>query len=185
MSALEFRAVDIRADIELLQGLNRQEVDLIFAAARARRFSAKSVMTYQGEPADHLLLLWKGRARYFFETPNGKNSSWYGLRQVVPSAGRRWHPDLPLISSARKQCGTVSCWFGMAQPFVLSRDASLNFWKMQSPALWITCLGMSLPTPLYVPRLRGRDSLVYFSGIHPAWAKGSLAALNSISPTKS
>jgi CRP-like cAMP-binding protein len=29
-------------------------------------------MTYQGEPADHLLLLWKGRARYFSETPNGK-----------------------------------------------------------------------------------------------------------------
>jgi hypothetical protein len=75
MSALEFRAVDIRADIELLQGLNRQEVDLILAAARACRFSAKSVMTYLGEPADHLLLLWKGWARYFFETPNGKNSS--------------------------------------------------------------------------------------------------------------
>jgi CRP-like cAMP-binding protein len=72
MGALEFRAIDIRPDIELLRGLNRQEVDLIFAAARARRFSAKSVMTYQGEPADHLLLLWKGRARYFFETPNGK-----------------------------------------------------------------------------------------------------------------
>jgi len=72
MSALEFRAVDIRPDIELLRGLNRQEVDLILAAARARRFSVKSVMTYQGEPADHLLLLWKGRARYFFETPDGK-----------------------------------------------------------------------------------------------------------------
>ena len=53
----------------------------------------------------------------------------------------------------------------------LSHDAFLNFWKMQSPALWITCLGMSLPTPLCVRRLRGRDWLVYFSGIHPAWAQ--------------
>jgi hypothetical protein len=54
--------------------LGRRDTDLILAAAKRRRFHAKSVMTYQGEPADHLLLLWKGRARYFFETPNGKNS---------------------------------------------------------------------------------------------------------------
>jgi CRP/FNR family transcriptional regulator len=72
MSALEIRSVNVRPDIELLKGLKRQEIDLILAAATARRFPAKSVMTYQGEPADHLLLLWKGRARYFYETPNGK-----------------------------------------------------------------------------------------------------------------
>src|SRR5262249_27136790 len=72
MSALEFRGVNVRPDIELLRGLKRQEIDLILAAATARRFPAKSVMTYQDEPADHLLLLWKGRSRYFYETPNDK-----------------------------------------------------------------------------------------------------------------
>jgi hypothetical protein len=36
---------------------------LILRAARTRRFSAKSVITHQGEAADHLLLLWRGRAR--------------------------------------------------------------------------------------------------------------------------
>jgi CRP-like cAMP-binding protein len=70
MSALQFRAVDVPPDIELLRGLKRQEIDFILAAAKVRRFPAKSVMTYQGEPADHLLLLWKGRARYFFQTPD-------------------------------------------------------------------------------------------------------------------
>ena len=72
--ALESRAiaVNVRPNVDLLRGLKREEVDLILAAARARRVPAKSVMTYQGEPADSLLLLWKGRARYFFETPNGK-----------------------------------------------------------------------------------------------------------------
>ena len=72
--ALESRAiaVNVRPNIDLLRGLKREEVDLILAAARARRVPAKSVMTYQGEPADSVLLLWKGRARYFFETPNGK-----------------------------------------------------------------------------------------------------------------
>ena len=74
MRALESRAIAVNArpSIDLLRGLKREEIDLILAAARARRVPAKSVMTYQGEPADSLLLLWKGRARYFFETPNGK-----------------------------------------------------------------------------------------------------------------
>jgi len=72
MSTLEFQTGNVRPDIELLKGLKRQEVDLILAAAKVRRIPAKSVMTYQGDPADQLLLLSQGRARYFFETPSGK-----------------------------------------------------------------------------------------------------------------
>ena len=68
MSAPESQAVTLRPNIELLRGLKRQEIDLILGAARARRVPAKSVMTYQGDRADCLLLLWKGRARYFFES---------------------------------------------------------------------------------------------------------------------
>ena len=72
MTSLRFRSIDAPASTELLRGLKQQEIDLILAAARLRRFSAKSVMTHQGEPANQLLLLSKGRARYFFETANGK-----------------------------------------------------------------------------------------------------------------
>ena len=63
---------DVRPNIELLRGLKSQEINFILSAAKSRRVPAKSVMTFQDEPADHLLLLWKGRARYFFETPSGK-----------------------------------------------------------------------------------------------------------------
>src|SRR5215469_6875538 len=63
---------DVRPNIELLRGLKPQEINFILSAAKSRRVPAKSVMTFQDEPADHLLLLWKGRARYFFETPSGK-----------------------------------------------------------------------------------------------------------------
>ena len=70
MIALKPRAGNVSADI--LRDFKRQDIDLILAAARVRRFPARSVMTHQGEPAEHLWLLWKGRARYFFETPNGK-----------------------------------------------------------------------------------------------------------------
>jgi hypothetical protein len=57
MSALRPRAGTVCPNIGLLRGFKRHEIDLILAAARVRRFPAKSVMTYQGEPADHLLLL--------------------------------------------------------------------------------------------------------------------------------
>jgi CRP-like cAMP-binding protein len=72
MTGWRFRATDGPPNIGLLCGLKPQESDLILAAGRPRRFSAKSVMTYQGEPAEHLLLLWKGRARFFYETHRDK-----------------------------------------------------------------------------------------------------------------
>lgn len=72
MSALEFRATHVPHNFELLHGLDSREMDMVLAAARPRRISAKSVITSQGEPANQLLMLWRGRARYFFETPNGK-----------------------------------------------------------------------------------------------------------------
>jgi hypothetical protein len=65
MDAVKPRADSVCPNFDLLRGFKRQEIDVILPAARVRRFPAKSVMTYQGEPADHLLLLWKGRARYF------------------------------------------------------------------------------------------------------------------------
>jgi CRP/FNR family transcriptional regulator, nitrogen oxide reductase regulator len=72
MSALDIRAGNVPPNCELFRGLKRQEIEIILAAARTRRVSARSVMTYQGEPAEHIMLLWTGRARYFFEIPNGK-----------------------------------------------------------------------------------------------------------------
>jgi CRP-like cAMP-binding protein len=67
MTGWKFRITDI-PNIDLLCGLKQHDIDLILAAGRPRRFPAKSVMTYQGEPAEHLLLLWKGRARFFYQT---------------------------------------------------------------------------------------------------------------------
>ena len=81
MTALESHALHAPHGIEFLRGLKPHEIDVILAAAKSRRFSAKCVMTRQGEPAGHLLLLCKGRARYFFETENGKKLN---LRAITP-----------------------------------------------------------------------------------------------------
>ena len=114
MSALEFRGVNVRPDIELLRGLKRQEIDLILAAATARRFPAKSVMTYQGEPADHLLLLWKGRARYFYETPNGKKliMIWIAPGHSFGGAALVPRPSTYLLSTEAVRDSVALVWDG-------------------------------------------------------------------------
>ena len=111
---LESRAVHAPHRIELLRGLGQKEIDLILSAAKRRRFSAKSVMTYQNEPADHLLLLWKGRARYFFETPNGKKLI---LRWITPSdifggAALVSRPSTYIVSTEAVRDSVVLLWDG-------------------------------------------------------------------------
>ena len=55
-----------------LEGLTQPELQSILAAATQRRFLANSVMINQGHPAEHVFLMLKGRARYFFMTPDGQ-----------------------------------------------------------------------------------------------------------------
>jgi len=68
-------------NIDFFRGLKKQEVDLIFAAGKFRRFSTRCMMTHQSDPASHFFLLWRGRARYFFETQDGKKLN---LRPITP-----------------------------------------------------------------------------------------------------
>ena len=55
-----------------LEGLAKPERKSILAAATLQRFNANSVVTNQGQPADRLFLLTKGRARFFSITEEGK-----------------------------------------------------------------------------------------------------------------
>jgi CRP-like cAMP-binding protein len=111
---LESRAVHAPHRIELLRGLGQKEIELILAAAKRRRFSAKSVMTYQDEPADHLLLLWKGRARYFFETPNGKKLilRWITPGDIFGGAALVSRPSTYIVSTEAVRDSVVLLWDG-------------------------------------------------------------------------
>ena len=53
-------------------GLNPAEARSIVAAARKRRFDANSVITSEGDPAEHLFLMLDGGARYYTLSPEGK-----------------------------------------------------------------------------------------------------------------
>jgi CRP-like cAMP-binding protein len=114
MSAWEFRASDTPPEIQLFRGLKPREIDLIIAAGRPRRFSFNCVMTYQGEPAKHLLLLWKGRARYFYETPNDRKFilKWIAPGHIFGGAALVSGPSTYLVSSETVRDSIVLEWDG-------------------------------------------------------------------------
>jgi CRP-like cAMP-binding protein len=61
-----------RLKSRFLDGLVPRDLEVVLAAARQRHFRPNSVVVNQGHPADHLFLLTRGRARFFFNTREGK-----------------------------------------------------------------------------------------------------------------
>ncbi len=112
MAAPRFGTAQLHRKTEWFNGLQPSEIDSILAAARSCRFPAKSVMTFQGDPADHLLLMWEGRARYFFETPNGKKVILMWIRQgdVFGATALVSRPSLYIASTEAVVESTVLVW---------------------------------------------------------------------------
>ena len=100
--------------IELLRGLSQADVDRVLAAAVWRHFTSRSVITRQGEPADHLLLLYEGRARYFFETINGKKLilRWIAPGDIFGGAALVSRPSTYIVSTEVVRDSTVLIWDG-------------------------------------------------------------------------
>jgi CRP/FNR family transcriptional regulator, nitrogen oxide reductase regulator len=112
MSALEFRSVNLHRSVEWLRGLEPREIDLVLASAKSRRFPGKSVMTSQGDVADDLLLLWDGRARYFFQTPNGEKVilMWITPGDIFGGAALVSRPSHYLFSTEAVRDSIVLIW---------------------------------------------------------------------------
>lgn len=107
-------AVDLPPNAEFLRGIDQRELHLILAAARRRRFPRGSVITHQGDPAEQLLLLWKGRARYFFETIQGKKLIliWITPGHIFGGAALAMAPSTYLVSAEAVRDSTVLVWDG-------------------------------------------------------------------------
>jgi Cyclic nucleotide-binding domain len=142
MNALGFRAADVSPDSELLRGLEPSEIDEVLAAASAHQFSAKSLITRQDGPAKRLFLLWKGRARYFFETPNGKKHIliWITPGQIFGGTALALPPSNYLVSTEAVRDSTVLVWDGPA-----IRDLARRFPRvmMNTWSAWTIFPGMS------------------------------------------
>lgn len=114
MNALHLQADTFPHDIQLLHGLKPNEINSVLAAAKRQRYSAKYVVTSQGQPADQFFLLWKGRARHFLETPDGKKMilKWITPGQVFGAVAMVARPSHYYVSSEAVQDSIALVWDG-------------------------------------------------------------------------
>jgi CRP-like cAMP-binding protein len=96
----------------LLEGIAPRDVDVIWAAGKERRYLANSVITNQGNPAEHLFLLTSGRARYFFMTQEGHKSLliWLTPGEIIGVAAFLSRPSQYLISTESVKDSAVLVW---------------------------------------------------------------------------
>src|ERR1700679_2473309 len=71
MTASELASFVKRLRPPFLQDLGAEEFNAVLSAARQQRFLAKSVITNQGHPANHIYMILTGAARSFFLTQAG------------------------------------------------------------------------------------------------------------------
>ena len=96
---------------KFLEGLAPPDLKIILAAAIERRFLANTVIVKQGESADHLYLLTKGRARLFFITEEGDKNLliWLTPGKVFGGGALISRPSLYLVSTEvqKESCALV------------------------------------------------------------------------------
>ena len=68
------------------EGLTSSEVASIVALATRRRFLANAVMVHEGDAADHIFLMIRGRARGFCMTPQGEKVPVFWFPPGIPVA---------------------------------------------------------------------------------------------------
>jgi len=96
----------------LFEGIEQSALEIIRGAATERRFLANSVITNQGNPAEHLFLLTSGRARYFFITEEGKKTLllWLTQGEIVGGVAFLSKASKYLLSAETVKDSSVLVW---------------------------------------------------------------------------
>jgi CRP-like cAMP-binding protein len=102
----------MRLKSRFLDGLAPLAVDEIVATATPRRLLANSVAISQGQPAGHLFLLTKGRARYFYIAEGGRKLllHWLVPGEIFGGAALLPEPASYIVGTEIVQDGAVLVW---------------------------------------------------------------------------
>jgi len=95
-----------------LHGLSVSEAKAVLGAASRRRFLASSVVINQDDSANRLFLLVRGRARYFFITPEGQKIIlfWLTPGDIFGGATLLLQPSCYLVNTEMVRDGVVLVW---------------------------------------------------------------------------
>jgi CRP/FNR family transcriptional regulator, nitrogen oxide reductase regulator len=96
----------------LFEGLAPRDLEIIRTAATERSYRASSVVTNQGNPADHLFLLTSGHARYFYITQGGQKTLllWLKPGDILGGAAFLSRPSKYLLSSEAVKDSSFLAW---------------------------------------------------------------------------
>jgi CRP-like cAMP-binding protein len=96
----------------LLDGIAPSDANVILAAARTRRILANSDIVNQGDPANHLFLLTRGRARFFFNTHDGKKVLlfWLTPGEIIGAVALLSEPSCYLVSTESLKDSDILVW---------------------------------------------------------------------------
>jgi CRP-like cAMP-binding protein len=105
-------AVSSAVNLRFFEGLASQELEAVGLAATERRYRASSVIISQGNPADHLYLLTRGRARYFYITKSGRKTLllWLTPGEILGTAAILSRPSEYLMSAEAIKDSSFLVW---------------------------------------------------------------------------
>ena len=117
-----------------LQGLTKPDIEAVLAASIVRRLPANSIVTNQGDPADHLYLLTKGCARHFSITEEGEKILllWFAPGDVFGGLTLLPEPSSYLLSTELVKDSRVIVWHRSE-----IRDLAARYPRLQENALSI------------------------------------------------
>lgn len=95
-----------------LSGFSPPDLKTILGAARQQHFTSNSVVVSQGSPAEHLFLLTKGRARFFFNTQEGNKVIllWLTPGEIFGGAALLSTPVSYLVSTETLKDSSMLVW---------------------------------------------------------------------------
>jgi CRP/FNR family transcriptional regulator, nitrogen oxide reductase regulator len=125
---------DFLASCRLLNGLAAPDVEAVLAAATARRFRPKAIVTHQGAPASELFLITKGRARHFFTAADGQKilMRWLAQGELFGSAALLSDPSTYRVSTETVKDTSVLVWNRTTIRTIAERQP-----RILENALWI------------------------------------------------
>jgi len=111
----------------LFDGIPPNDLAIIRAEATERRLLANSMITNQGNPAEHLFLLTSGRARYFFITEEGQKTLllWLTEGEIVGGAAFLTKASKYFLSAETVKDSSVLVWNRASLRSLVSRHPRL------------------------------------------------------------
>jgi CRP-like cAMP-binding protein len=101
-----------RSKSPFFDGLAPQELSHVLSSARECRYRAGTVVISQGTPANSLYVLVRGRARFFFLTPEGHKIvlMWLPAGEIIGGSALQSRPSDYIVSTETVKDSTLLVW---------------------------------------------------------------------------